>query len=39
MKNELGDSKTLELLALTSVKPKKQISVQVGRGGAALSAF
>lgn len=27
-----GDSKALEPLALTSVKPNKQISVQVGRG-------
>lgn len=32
MKNELGDWKALEPLALTSVKPNKQISVQVGRG-------
>lgn len=32
MKNELVDSTTLELLALTLVKPKKQISVHVGRG-------
>lgn len=31
MKNESGDSKTLELFALTSVKPKKHILVQVGR--------
>lgn len=27
-----GDSKALEPLALTSVKPNEQISVQVGRG-------
>lgn len=32
MKNELGDSKALEPLALTSVKPNKQILLQVGRG-------
>lgn len=31
LENERGDSKPLEPLALTPVKPDKQISIQVGR--------